>query len=138
MINKIRKDSLQARKNKDKEVAKILTTLLSEIDMRGKNEGNRETTEKEAQEIISKFVKNINEVLKNENDTEKQDIIKKEKLLYESYLPQQLSSSELVNIVKNCINNDGLDMGGIMKFLKKNYMGEYNGREAAAIIKELI
>jgi len=44
LINKIKSDSLEARKARQTDTATLLTTLYSEASMIGKNLGNREST----------------------------------------------------------------------------------------------
>jgi len=135
MQNKIKKDQILARKNKS-DSAQILTTLLSEVTMIGKNNGNRDTTTEEAIQVINKFKKNLLEVLKTESNPEKLDALKHELEIYESYLPKQMTKDEISNVIKNC-KSEGKNIGQIMKFLKENYNGQYDGRIASQLCKEL-
>ena len=137
LINTLRKDQLEARKNKDKLKSTLLTTLIGEASMIGKNNGNRESTDKEVFDVIKKFIKNINttiELVEDVND------LKTEKTILESYLPKQLTEEELDNIIVSAIKENNYDnikqMGAIMKFLKDNYNGLYDGSTASKIIKE--
>jgi hypothetical protein len=54
-LTKIKKDSLLARKAKNKFESGILITLIGEIEAVGKNNGNRKTKEEETLKIIKKI-----------------------------------------------------------------------------------
>ncbi len=59
----IKDEALTARKNKERVKADLLTTLVSEIAMKAKNEGNREVQESDVTQTIKKFLKNIDKTL---------------------------------------------------------------------------
>lgn len=142
LLKSIKDNQLQARKNKKKELSTSLTTLLGEAAMVGKNNGDRESTDEEVIIVIKKFIKNNEEVIKFA-DIESKVYINalEENVCLTRYLPDQLTESEISNIVLQYI--EGLDetpsnMGEIMRFLKENYAGKYNGKDASNIVKELL
>ena len=142
-LKKIKKEQLQARKSKDKFKASILTTLISEIEIVGKNKRNGETSEEEAIKVIEKFKKNAESTkdLMIENDALDEEIENKywEIELYKEYLPKQLSEDELRNIIKDIIDHDSdINIGKVMGFLKKQYNGQYDGKLASKLVKELL
>jgi len=133
MINEIKKDQIQARKQRNKFKTGILTALISEIIAIGKNKGNRKTTNSETVSVILKFQKNILENIKlapNNKD------FKLELDIYKHYLPKQLTESELKDIIIN-LSNIQLNIGFIMKELNNNFKGRFNGSLASKIIKGL-
>ena len=69
LLETINQDRNEARKMKYTATATLLTTLYSEAQMVGKNDGNRETTDAEVVAVIKKFVKNIDETLSNLPET---------------------------------------------------------------------
>lgn len=119
----------------------IISTLLGEIVTVGKNDGNRETTDAEALEVIKKFVKNINETLPHlTSGDERLAKAVAEKTLYERFLPKQLSISEMIVIMAN-IDIDKSDKrakGEIMKYFSMNHNAQYNGKELAAAVDEFL
>ena len=121
LINKIKEDHLNARKNGDKFTGVVLTTLVSEIVMVGKNNGNRETTDDETIKIIRKFKKNVEAVIeilqKDSSDSDIMELKKDELVIYESYLPQELSEDNLRGIIIEMIHNGYDNMGSIMKMM---------------------
>jgi len=135
ILKKLKKDALTARKEKNKSVASLLTTLISEVEIVGKN-SQRETTEIETIKVIEKFTKNVISTIElvTENDT-----LKEELALYSQYLPEKLSNEELTEIINNIITSDNkTNIGAIMKQLKEMHSGTYDGKLASAIIKEAL
>jgi len=145
ILEKIKADNLTARKSKDKFTSGILTTLIGEIEMVGKNAGNRAPTDAEAVKVITKFQKgtkeNINLIMKREN-TRGIIALEDEFSLYEKYLPKQFDEDELHLKISKIINDISAtsmkDMGNIMKTLKERYAGLYDGKLASKLIKEIL
>ena len=143
ILEKIKTDNLVARKNKYKTLASITSTLIGEIEIVGKNNGNRETTDPEAIKVIEKFKKNAEsmyELMKKDGEfKEKLDSVKDEIEIYKSYLPEKLSEDELTSLIKDIIDHDsGINIGKVMGFLKTHYDGKYDGAMASKIAKKLI
>lgn len=108
---------------KDKERLSILRVVVGEFNRVGK-----EVTDDEARKIIKKMVENAKEV----DNTIEAGILS-------SYLPKQLSTDELENIVSATVQMKGYssmsDMGQLMKHLSENYHGRYDGKVAAQIVR---
>lgn len=147
LITTIKSLSLQARKDRNAKKAALLSTLLGEAQMVGKNNGNRESTDGEVVAVIKKMINNTNETIDilNKSSTETgvdsgqvADLLAEVAVL-NTLLPQQLSTEELSNVINNLIviNNATSikDMGKIMKMLKEEYEGAYDGTEASKLIK---
>lgn len=143
LIQQIKTDQLTARKKKDKNAVSLLTTLIGEAEIIGKDDGNRESTDLEVVAVIKKFIKNLNEVLKvtEMNNNNYSNAIYEVELL-ETYLPTQLNESDLLNLIQPQV--DALDnispkhMGKIMSWLKQNYSGQYDGKMASSIVKGVL
>lgn len=133
LIDKIKTDNLAARKAHDSNKATLLTTLIGEAEMIGKNAGNRAPTDDEVVETIRKFVKN------NKQTIEALAGVGVEKFQFENdvlteYLPKMLSEDELTEVIKSF---DTKNMGEIMKQLKAKYAGVYDGAMASRIAKTI-
>lgn len=143
LLSEIKKDQLQSRKDKNAVVTAILTTLIGEASMAGKNDGNRESTDLEVVVVIKKFIKNINELASavGEGNHGYIDAIAERQIL-ESYLPSQLSEDEISDIALKQISYleeaSPKSMGKIMSYLKTNYAGQYDGKLASKIVKDLL
>jgi len=138
LMQRIKDDQLQARKEKSWK-AMALTTLLGEAAMVGKSNGNRETTDAECVAVIKKFVKNMEETAKH---CGMDDHAAMEIDMLNDYLPQQMAGDGLTRVVQEIVwqleVSSMKDMGRVMKELKEHYAGQYDGKEASNIIKELL
>lgn len=125
ILTQIKQNQLNARKSKDKFTSGILTALMSEVAIVGKNNGNRETTDEEAIKVIKKFVKNLNETIKLTKDEAKLVEFNSELEIYESFLPKMMSEREtemaVENIVRALPEKNPKLMGQIMGQLSKEY-----------------
>lgn len=155
MIETIKKDLTNARKetfNKDlttiqkdqvKQKVALLNTLYSDIVMFGKNNGNRETTEGEAVKIIKKFAVGVEETIKIcEKSGRDSSQAKFELEVLNVYLPKQMNKAELTNIISEIINvqedKTKKAMGKVMASLKEKYDGQYDGKLASTIVKNML
>lgn len=142
LLNRIKEDLLQARKAKDQNLSSILSTLYSESMMVGKNDGNRETADAEVVGKIRAFIKNIDETLKSlAEDHPNYTVLQDEKTAITKYLPKQLSGEQLKNILSEIAaghEKSMKSMGKVMAELKENHAGEYDGKQASQIVKEIL
>ena len=139
LLSKIKNDLTNARKANDRVALTILTTLYAEAAMKGKNSGNRESTDEEVTATITKFVKNAKELLSHIEDIETKDKITSEISVYEAYLPSQMSKEELTSVITNIMEVKEGDtipnIGVVMKHLSANYNGMYDGKLASEIVR---
>jgi uncharacterized protein YqeY len=139
MINKIKSDSLEARKKNDEVAKSLLNILLSDILKEAKDDGNREPTDTDCLKIIKKFLKANNETKNLIQDEDALQKLKIESDILERYLPQQISESELKNIIIDLLKCvDDKNIGSMMKLLKEKYDGQFDAKKASMMIKELI
>jgi len=118
------------------DVKSILRVVIGEFNRHGKN-----VSDDKAISIIKKLIDNAKERNVNEVNDEKRKENLNEINILETYLPQQLSESELRNVITNLKTSNGYtskDMGKIMTFLKENFSGSYDGKLASSIAKELL
>jgi uncharacterized protein YqeY len=132
LLEKIRHDMQEAKKNRDVLKANLLSTLFAEIFTLSKS-GN-ELTEDDELRVIKKFIKNIDETLALEITEDKKSSLNSEKEILESYLPKQLSRDEVEKIVDEMISQ-GKVMKDIMAYFKENYTGRYDGRTVSEIVR---
>lgn len=132
LIEKIRPDMQEAKKNKEVLRANLLSTLYAEIFTLSKS--GKELTEDDEIRVIKKFIKNIDETLALEITEEKKSSLNSEKEILESYLPKQMSREETEKIVDEMISQ-GKVMKDIMAYFKENYMGRYDGRTVSEIVR---
>lgn len=139
ILETIKIDQVEARKDRNTFLANVLTTLYSEVAIIGKNNGNRETTDAEAIQVIKKFVKNAQDVMKNSPDNSAaHEVAFKEIEIYNEFLPKQMTEDELRDEIKKFIELGSKNIGMIMGGLKTMYDGQYDGAMASKIAKELL
>lgn len=125
LLEKIKQDQLQSRKDRAEGKTSLLTTLYSEAAMVGKNQ-NRETTDAEVISVIKKFMKNNEEFRKSIDKNEDTYFrLQLEYSILESYLPKQLTEQEIKDIV---FHQDHETLGDCMKHFKENYSGLYDAK----------
>lgn len=159
LLAQIKSAQLQARKNKDTVQVSLLTTLIGDAAMVGKNNGNRESTDAEVVATIKKFINNTIETLQQlpleapktirvedqESWTAQNDlrraVLVRERAILESYMPKQLSGSELEALIDEIINTwNGSatlkDMGNVIKEIKARTQGNCDMSAASALVKQ--
>lgn len=134
---------LQARKDRDSRTTTWLSTFLGEARMVGKNAG-RDVTEEEVQQLLSKFVSNLNDnirLLESRNATE--DLLaepKMERDLFVSFLPARLSDAELEAIIDQYIADLGAtslkEMKTLVGKLKQEHTFKYDPKFASELIRK--
>ena len=130
LLETIKEKQIAARKAQSTD-ASLLTTLLGEAAMVGKNAG-RETTDQEVVAVVKKFIKNLDETIdalmqRGQNT----HAFMMERALLEQFLPVQMTESAIRNVAAQLGS-----MPEFMKYLKENYAGQYDGKVASTIAKE--
>jgi len=141
MIKRLKKELLEARKNKDEKRKSVLTALVSEAVMVGKNMGNRETTDAEALKIIQKFKKGAVETLGLlDIGSEKYLKFQNEISIYDEFLPTQMTEEELKKETLGYlqVNPDKANIGGVLAHFRQNFDGKYDGKELSKLVNEIL
>ena len=142
MIEIIKEDLLEARKIRNTQKATLLTTLLSDIQMVGKNQ-NRDTTDGEAIQIIKKYIENNKAFVEQVRGVNPDKVaeLSNEILILEQYLPKQLTEAEIRTQIEKLASEGQYtqkEMGKLLKAFKGLYDGQYDGKIAATIAKEIL
>lgn len=148
ILSVIKEDNINSRKLRDSVKSSLLSTLYSEALNVGKNDGNRETTDKETLAVIKKFLDGVNltiETLQFNSDDKILVAIREKDILstyIEKFQPKQLTIEELTDIISGIAatltDKSPKQMGFVMKKLKDSYDGMYQGNEASKIVKEIL
>jgi uncharacterized protein len=151
MLEQIKKDQLQARKDKDAVRASLLTTLIGEIEgeLTRLDPSVREAKTNEVSlATIKSFLKKNKEGQEYMSKSEihpaavEANLVqaRAEQAVLESYLPTQLTEAQLEEIFKAEFP-DGItvkERGRAMAILKANYNGQYDGKQASDVLGRLI
>ncbi len=132
LMDTIRKDMFEAKKVKDKVKSNLLSTLFAEIFTLSKS--GKELNEDDELKIIRKFLKNIDETLSLEIPADTKSKLETEKNILTAYLPKQLSTEEIDEIVKSLVS-EGKTIKDIMPYFKEKYSGRYDGKTVSEAVK---
>lgn len=105
LLEKIRADALAARKARDTVKATFLVTLLAEAEKRGKDKGNRASTDEEVVAVVKSFIENLEKSIEalwtpDKLDTDKARVARRHALMLElsyagDYMPAQVTDAEV-------------------------------------------
>lgn len=136
LLETIRADALSARKAKSP-VASVLVTLIGEIDTKTKTfSPARAMRDDEVVATVKKFIKNIDDTLRVIAAGEAADKLAQERQALEAYMPAQMSP-EALRAFASAKAGEGMNLGQIMAALKAEYAGQYDGKLASGIVREV-
>lgn len=128
LIERISNDFTEAYKAKDMDKKNFLGVIKTEI--------TKESKTPEDSYIISK----LKSMIKNAEATN--SLTDNELSILNEYLPTQMTEETLRDAIKLLIDDYELsslkEMGKVMTYLKNNFDGQYDGRIASTITKELL
>jgi uncharacterized protein YqeY len=137
LINTIKEKTLAARKARNMAQAGLFQTLYGDISIIGKNDGNRETTDAEALTVVIKFIKGLNEMLLYPNSDERKEALYNELEWLSELMPEMLTTARLRSMIQGMAVT-GMTKAQIMKYLKEHHTGQYDGKEAAKLVSEVL
>ena len=131
----------EAMQNKDTLKKETITMLRAAI-LQVEKDGQKELSESEMQTIVAKEVKKRKESIVDFEKGGRLDIVEqvnKEIEILSEYLPEQLTEEEIINLVKDTINNVGAtsikEMGKVMGALRDKTAGKADGKLVSDIVK---
>lgn len=130
ILESIKKEQLQARKDKDKIKTKSLTTIIGEIDTIVKRTG-KEVDDVAVSNLVKKTIENLRIIL--EHTTSDKEAIESEIQLLDAFVLKQLTEERIRAIKKEIVARDAKTL---MQFLNTNYKGRFDGKLAMQIANE--
>ena len=141
LVEKLKKDMIEAMKNKDKEKLTVIRMVKAALD--------KERIDKKAEvnddlliDVVNKQVKMRNDSLEEFKKANRADLIKQteeELEILKDYLPEQLSEEEVIAIIEEVINEVNAetikDMGKVMKEVTPKVKGKTDMKFVSEIIK---
>jgi uncharacterized protein YqeY len=149
ILKKINEDLVTSMKSKE-EGSELRTSTLRMIKSSIKNaeiakRGKGELTEEDILGVLSSMVKQRKESVEQYLKANRNDLAEKENKeisIIQAYLPEQLSSEEVDEIIKSTIREAGItgikDMGRLMKELMPKVKGKADGKLVSQRVKEII
>lgn len=143
MLEMIKRDQksarLEYRKDKTPELrikSSLLTTLVGELENVAKS---KTVTEEITQGLVTKFLKGAKDSLPHARGEDEVIRLQEEIKILEGYLPVQLTELDLSLIVKQyLVENEGVNIGQVMGYLKSSYNGQFDGKLASKIVRDLL
>lgn len=125
LLNQIRKDQLQARKDRNTVKKNLLTTLIGEADLQASKAKGMGTLD-----LVKKFLKDLRTTIAA-TDAINADALLEVDIL-EAYLPTQMDEEAIARAISE---SGATNMGEAMKFLKATLNGQYDGKLASTVAK---
>ncbi|MBS0509709.1 MAG: GatB/YqeY domain-containing protein [Proteobacteria bacterium] len=142
LLSQLKKDALLARKSASAVRAALLTTLIAEAEMVGKNAGNRESSDEEVQGTIRKFLKNNQEALAVIKDAERRAMLQEESSILTGYLPPMATEADVRALIAETVaglaDRSPKSMGVVMAALKAKFGSGFDARQANAWVREAL
>ena len=142
LLSQLKKDALLARKSASAVRATLLTTLIAEAEMVGKNAGNRESSDEEVQGTIRKFLKNNQEALAVIKDAERRTVLQEESFILTGYLPPMATEADVRALIAETVaglaDRSPKSMGVVMAALKAKFGSGFDARQANAWVREAL
>ena len=139
METKIQKEIMDAMKSQDKirldalrGIKTAITTFKTSPNYKG------EITDGDIVNIIHKLVKQRQDSVDIYKNAGRDELAEKEMMemnIMSEFLPKMMSENELKRVIQASGCND---IGAMMKYLKENYNGLYDGKMASKLIKEIL
>lgn len=144
-FNEALKEAMKAGDKRRVGTLRLINAALKDRDIEARGQGKERATDDEILQLLQKMIKQRNDSIEQfdragRNDLSTQE--REEKVIIESYLPQQMSADEVREAAKAAVAAVGAasvkDMGKVMTELKGKYAGKMDFSKANAVVKELL
>jgi uncharacterized protein YqeY len=137
------KDALKlAMKAQDKLRLETIRSVLTEIQYEEMQKSVSELGATESLQVVQREVKKRQEAIQFEEQagrTEQKEKLQKEIAILEEFLPKQMTGDDLEKVITSLKEQTPeLSLNVVMKHLKDNYTGQYDGKSASEIAKRVI
>lgn len=141
MLNRLKADQLQARKNRDTVKAALLSTLIGDIEKISKDASNNSVDDGRIVKVTQKFITNAKEVmsLSPEGSAGRMKAAAEIAIL-EDYVPKAIDEAtvELAVLRIKTTLGPSANMGSVMKALKEEFGAALDGKMASAVVKKAL
>jgi len=137
---KVEEDVKVAMKARDQLLLNTTRGLLSEL-KREEIDTRTELTDERAIAIIQKEVKKRRDAIQFAKDAGRSDLVEQneqEVKILQKYLGDQLSEEKLKELISTLVSAGNDNIGKLMGALNKDYKGQFDGRMASEIAKEML
>ena len=134
----LREDMNAARRRQDKDRARLLSTILSDVKNKEIEVGH-ELDDAETVEVLAKALKLRKEAA--ESMESRPELAEKELAeveILKGYMPPQLGEEEIRQIVQETVDGGASNMGAVMGAVMPKVKGRADGREVNRIVREVL
>jgi uncharacterized protein YqeY len=131
-----------AMKSRDEAIKRTLRLVLSSIKL-AEVETGKELDDERILGILQKEIKTRDDSIQEAQQAHREDLIQQaliEKKILSRFLPEQMSTEELNDLVHKIIQNTGAtsmsDMGKVMKELIQKLQGRASAQDASKVVRE--
>ncbi len=141
-INAGIKESMLSR---DHQRLEALRGIKSEILLLKTKQAGHQITPQEEISLLQKLVKQRKESAQTYKQQNREDLFQEETFqqkVIEEFLPKQLDEQEIINTLKEIINQTGAssvkDMGKVMKLAQEKFAGAADNKTVSNLVKQLL
>ncbi len=138
LIETLRADLAAARRARDKVRTLVLSTTLADVRNR-EIELGATLDDEGVQGVIARAIKQRRDAAAQMTAGGRPELAEKELTqagVLQHYLPPELTSAEVREMVREIVAGSGSQMGAVMSRLMPRIRGRFDGREASAIVRE--
>ena len=142
MVEKLKKDMIEAMKSKDKFRLTVIRMVKGELDKEHIDK-KREINDELLVEVVSRGIKQRNDSILEFEKAGRSDLVasvKDEIKILEEYLPEQLTEDEINQVIDDVFSTvkpeGARDMGRVMKEVSPKLKGRADMKKVSSIVKE--
>jgi uncharacterized protein YqeY len=138
-LKRIDEELIVALKAGEKDKVTVLRSLKSDLKYKKIEKGD-ELTDEDCLSVFNSSVKKIKDSIEQFKAGNRDDLVSKEEFalkIIQKYLPEQLSEEELVELVKQAIEESGVDSPQQIGLVMKAVMPKVKGRADGKLINQI-
>ena len=140
LVEQLRADLTQARRDRDKLRTTTLSTFLAEVKNREIEQG-RPATDEDVRGLLTTALKRRRdsaEQMRAGGRPELADKEEQEAVLLQAYLPPALGEDEVRGMIAEAVAGGASDVGGVMKAVMPRAKGRFDGKELNRLVREAL
>jgi uncharacterized protein YqeY len=140
LVEQLRADLTQARKDRDKLRTTTLSTFLSEVKNKEIDLG-RAVADDDVRGLLTTAIKRRREASEQMRAGNRPELAEKEDqegVLLQAYLPPALGEDAVRAMVAEAVAGGAKDVGGVMKVVMPKTKGRFDGKELNRLVREAL
>jgi uncharacterized protein YqeY len=140
LVEQLRADLTQARKDRDKLRTTTLSTFLSEVKNKEIDLG-RPLADDDVRGLLTTAIKRRREASEQMRAGNRAELAEKEEqegALLQAYLPAALGEDEVRALIASAVAGGAGDLGGVMKSVMPHTKGRFDGKELNRLVREAL